>query len=116
MNMNPVSALTRLSATPILTRPDLRALVLAMMNEFDAIGQKLGLALPMSAHERIEITGKLGDFRTSMLADAEARRRLEHEGILGCVIELAQKLGIAAPVSKTVYALLAGLDHSFART
>ncbi len=115
MNMNPVSALTRLSSLPILERADLRALVLAMMEEFDAIGRKLGLRLPMSANERIEITKVLGDFRTSMLADAEAQRRLEHEGILGCVVELAEKLGLPAPVSKTVYALLTGLDYSFER-
>ncbi len=115
MNMNPVSALTRLSSLPILERPDLRALVLAMMEEFDAIGQELGLKLPMGANERIEITNVLGDFRTSMLADAEAHRRLEHEGILGCIVELAEKLRVPAPVSKTVYALLTGLDYSFER-
>jgi 2-dehydropantoate 2-reductase len=113
MNMNPISALTQLSSLPILERPELRGLVRDMMNEFDALGRKLGLALPMSADERIDITRKLGDFRTSMYADAMARRRLEHEGILGCVVELAEKINVDMPVSKVVYALLKGLDHSF---
>lgn len=115
MNMNPLSALTRLTSLPILERPELRRLVHDMMTEFDAIGQKLGLALPMSADERIEVTRKLGDFRTSMLADALASRRLEHEGILGCVVELAEKLDVEAPVSRVVHALLKGLDLSFTR-
>lgn len=115
MNMNPISALTRLSSKPILETPELRALVRDMMTEFDAIGGRLGLALPMSADARIEVTKTLGDFRTSMLADAAAGRRLEHEGILGCVIELADRLAVGAPVSRAVYALLKGLDLSFAR-
>ncbi len=113
-NMNPISALTRLSSLPILSQPELLNLVRDMMIEFDIIGGKLGVALPMSADERIEVTKKLGDFRTSMLADAEAGRRLEHEGILGCVVELAEKLGVSAPVSRIVYSLLKGLDLSFA--
>ncbi len=115
MNMNPISALTRLSSLPILEQPELCRLVYEMMNEFDSIGRKLGIALPVSADDRIEITKKLGDFRTSMYADAVAQRRLEHEGILGCVVELAQKLGVDAPVSRIVYALLKGLDTSFVR-
>ncbi len=113
MNMNPVSALTRLSSLPILESAGLREIIVAMMREFDAIGQKLGLKLPVDAEARIAITRTLGDFRTSMLADALAQRRLEHEGILGCCIELAQTFGIETPVSKIIYALLAGLDHSF---
>ena len=113
MNMNPISALTQLSSLPILERPELRGLVRDMMNEFDALGRKLGLALPMSADDRIDVTRKLGDFRTSMYADAMARRRLEHEGILGCVVELAEKMNVDMPVSKVIYALLKGLDHSF---
>lgn len=115
MNMNPLSALTRLSSLPILETPELRALVHDMMTEFDAIGKKLGIALPVSADDRIEITKKLGDFRTSMYADAMARRRLEHEGILGCVVELARKLNVDAPVSRIVYAILKGLDVSFSQ-
>ena len=114
MNMNPLSALTQLSSRPILETPELRRLVHDMMEEFDAIGRKLRLTLPMSADERIEITKVLGDFRTSMYADAMAQRRMEHEGVLGCVVELAEKLGVEAPVSGVVYALLKGLDASFA--
>lgn len=111
MNMNPVSALTHLSATPILDIPETRQLVVDMMEEFDLIGQRIGLTLPMDIEQRIEVTRVLGDFRTSMLVDREAGRRLEHEGILGCVIELAQKLDEAVPASRAVYALTKGLDY-----
>ena len=114
-NMNPVSALTRLTATPILETPELRQIVLDMMQEFDRVGRAIGLRLPMSADERIEVTKVLGDFRTSMLNDAEAGRRLEHEAILGSFVELASQCNVPAPVSKLVYALLKGLDLALER-
>ena len=113
MNMNPLSALTRLSTSPILETPELCAMVRSMMEEFEQVGQVLGLHLPMSAQDRIEVTRVLGDFRTSMLNDALAQRRLEHEGILGSFVELAGKCGVGVPVSSIVYTLLKGLDLSF---
>lgn len=114
-NMNPVSALTRLTATPILETPELRKIVLDMMEEFDRVGEAIGLRLPMSAEQRIDVTKVLGDFRTSMLNDAEAGRRLEHEAILGSFVELAQQCGITVPVSELVHALLKGLDLALER-
>lgn len=114
-NMNPVSALTRLTATPILETPELRQIVLDMMQEFDRVGRTIGLRLPMSADERIEVTKVLGDFRTSMLNDAEAGRRLEHEAILGSFVELAQQCNEPVPVSEMIYALLKGLDLALER-
>jgi 2-dehydropantoate 2-reductase len=109
-NMNPLSALTRLSATPLLDNPRLLDLVRAMMTEFEAIGRRLGFRNQMPAQERIAVTKRLGDFRTSMLADANANRPLEIEGLLGCIVEIAQRLNEPAPVSQIVYALASGLD------
>jgi len=114
-NMNPVSALTRLTASPILEMSGLRKIVLDMMQEFERVGEVIGLKLPMGAQERIEVTKVLGDFRTSMLNDAEAGRRLEHEAILGSFVELAQQCGVGVPVSEMIYALLQGLDLALAR-
>ncbi len=54
------------------------------------------------------ITRRLGDFRTSMLNDVEAGRALEVEGLLGAVVELAEKLGEPVPASRVVYALARG--------
>lgn len=112
MNMNPVSALTRLTANGILGDDRLLALVRAMMTEFSNIGARLGLPLPMGVDERLVITRRLGDFRTSMLNDVEAGRALEVEGLLGVVVELAEKLGDPAPASTVVYALARGLNRA----
>lgn len=111
MNMNPVSALTRLTANGIFGEPRLFDLVREMMTEFVRVGRRLGILLPMSVEERLVVTRRLGDFRTSMLNDAEAGRSLEVEGLLGVVVELAEKLGEPVPASRTVYALARGLNR-----
>lgn len=114
MNMNPVSALTRLTANGIFGEPYLQHLVRDMMTEFVAVGRRLGLELPMSVDERLVVTRRLGDFRTSMLNDAEAGRPLEVEGLLGVVVELAERLGEPVPASRAVYALARGLNRRLA--
>ena len=83
MNMNPVSALTRLTANGIFGEPRLFDLVREMMTEFVAVGERLGLKLPMSVEERLVVTRRLGDFRTSMLNDVEAGRRARGRGPAG---------------------------------
>jgi len=112
MNMNPVSALTRLTANGILGDDRLLDLVRDMMTEFTKVGSRLGLPLPMNVDERLVITRRLGDFRTSMLNDVEAGRPIEVEGLLGVVVELAEKLGEPVPASRVVYALARGLNRA----
>jgi 2-dehydropantoate 2-reductase len=112
MNMNPVSALTRLTANGILGDAYLLQLVRDMMTEFTHVGAQLGLPLPMTVDERLVVTRRLGDFRTSMLNDVEAKRPLEVEALLGSVVELADKLGTPVPASRAVYALARGLNRA----
>jgi 2-dehydropantoate 2-reductase len=112
MNMNPVSALTRRTANGILGDRHLLALVHDMMTEFVQVGERLGIHLPMTVDERLVITRKLGDFRTSMLNDVEAGRALEVEGLLGVVVEMAEKLGQPVPASRAVYALARAINPS----
>jgi 2-dehydropantoate 2-reductase len=111
-SMNPVSAIVRRSAHGLFGDPRLCELLRDLMAEFARVGDRLGLELPMSVDERLAVTAKLGDFRTSMLADAEAGRPLEVEGLLGVVVELAEKLGEPVPASRAVYALARGLAGS----
>jgi 2-dehydropantoate 2-reductase len=110
-SMNPVSAIVRRSAHGVFGDPRLAELLAALMQEFARVGERLGLKLPMSVEERLAVTAKLGDFRTSMLNDAEAGRRLEVEGLLGVVVELAEKVGEPVPASRAVYALARGMGQ-----
>ncbi len=105
MNMNPLSALTGSGTSALLADPDIRDLCLKMMHEMRECGVILGLAGPVSAAERIAVTQRLGDFKTSMLADLEAGRALEVESQLGAVVEIADRLGIAAPFCRAVLGL-----------
>ncbi|MFX5377944.1 ketopantoate reductase C-terminal domain-containing protein, partial [Acinetobacter baumannii] len=63
----------------------------AMMLEAKAVAEKLGVVFATSVDERIAMAAGVGDFKTSMLQDYEAGRRLELEAILGSVIELAER-------------------------
>lgn len=108
-SMNPVSAIVRRSAHGIFGDPRLSDLLATLMQEFALVGERLGLKLPMSVEERLAVTARLGDFRTSMLNDAEAGRPLEVEGLLGVVVELAERLGEPVPASRAVYALARGM-------
>jgi 2-dehydropantoate 2-reductase len=107
-SMNPVSALTRRSSHGLFGEPRLLELLRTLMQEFAGVGERIGLRLPMSVEERLAVARKLGDFRTSMLNDAEAGRPLEVEGLLGVVVEIAEKVGEPVPASRAVYALARG--------
>jgi len=110
MNMNPVSALTRAGTAEILDDPEVRTLCIRMMEEMQECGRVLGLSSPMTPAQRIAVTRRLGDFRTSMLADAESGRPLEVAPQLGAVVEIADRLGVAAPFCRAILGLTRLLD------
>lgn len=105
-NMNPLSALCRADMQAMLEDPGVNGLVVAMMREMAAIGARIGLVLPQSIEERLVVTRRLGAFRTSMLQDLEAGRRMEIGPILGGLVELAVHLGEEAPVIRGMHGLL----------
>jgi 2-dehydropantoate 2-reductase len=76
-----------------------------MMEEMQLCAKQLNLEIAMSAAERIAVTQRLGDFKTSMLADMEAGRPLELEPQLGAVVEIASLLGIPTPYLRSVLGL-----------
>lgn len=95
--MNPLSALCRADMAQMLDDPATRGLVVTMMEEMAALGARLGLP-PLGAPEaRMAVARRLGAFRTSMLQDLEAGRALELGPILGGLVELAERAGIAVP-------------------
>ena len=106
MNMNPLSALTRCTTSKILADPDVRDLCVRMMDEMQQCGRRLDLQMPMTPAERIAVTQRLGDFKTSMLVDLEAGRALELGPQLGAVAEIAQRLEVPAPFVRSVLGLM----------
>jgi 2-dehydropantoate 2-reductase len=105
MNMNPLSALTRCGTSRMLADPDVRELCIRMMEEMQSCALHLGLEMNITPAERIAVTQRLGDFRTSMLADVEAGRPLELAPQLGAVAEIAQRLDVPAPFVRSILGL-----------
>ena len=105
MTINPLSALTRSGTARLLADTEVRELCIRMMEEMQLCAQRLNLKSAMSPAERLGIALKLGDFKTSMLADIEAGRPLELEPQLGAVVEVAQRLNVPTPFLRLVLAL-----------
>jgi 2-dehydropantoate 2-reductase len=89
----------------MLGSTEVRELCVRMMEEMQECAARLGLPMSMTPLERIAVTQRLGDFKTSMLADLEAGRPLELEPQLGAVAEIAQCLGVAAPFIRSILGL-----------
>ncbi len=69
MTMNPLSALTRSGTATMLGNAEVRELCVLMMQEMQLCGARLDLRIDMTPEERIGIALRLGNFKTSMLAD-----------------------------------------------
>ncbi len=101
---NPLSALTRASLGAMAESPVLAPVVRAAMEEVDAVAGRLGIEIHVSIDQRIRGAARVGDHKTSMLQDLEARRPLEIDAITGSVVELAGRLGVPVPHLETIYA------------
>jgi 2-dehydropantoate 2-reductase len=106
MTMNPLSVLTGATTLQMLSDPDVTNLVRAMMIEMQEIGAKIGLPIPLTPDDRMAITRKLGDIKTSMLRDWEAHRELEIAPILGVLAEISDRVNVPVPFLRAVLGLL----------
>jgi 2-dehydropantoate 2-reductase len=105
MSLNPLSVLTRRGMAAMLANGDVRELCVRMMEEMQLCGRQLNLSLSVTPAERLDIALKLGDFKTSMLADLEAGRPLELDPQLGAVVEIARCLNIETPYLRSILGL-----------
>lgn len=105
MTMNPISALTQSTCDAILDDPLTARLTHEVMREAARIGAALGIRLQLAPEERSALTRKLGRFKSSMLQDLEAGRRLELDALVGAPYEIAQLAGLDTPWLGTLYGL-----------
>ncbi|MBK1887163.1 ketopantoate reductase family protein [Marinobacter sp. DY40_1A1] len=105
--VNPISALTGLDTQSLTRHPKLSRIVYGMMAETAAAakadGQELGKA---DVDEMFELISSFNAIKTSMLVDKEKGRPLELDSIAGAVLRRSKALGIDAPYTATVTALL----------
>lgn len=97
LTINPISALTGATADLILDDDLVRGFCHAAMLEAQRIGALIGCPIDQSPQDRSEITRRLGAFKSSMLQDAEAGRRLELDALVGAVREIGQAVDVPTP-------------------
>jgi 2-dehydropantoate 2-reductase len=102
-SFNPVSALTRATLVQIARDPGTSSVIRSIMQEVEAASHKLGMELPVSIDQRIAGAEKVGEHKTSMLQDLEAGRPMELEALIGAVVELGERVGLAMTSTRTVY-------------
>ncbi len=107
---NPISALTGATLAGMVRDPGVNGVVRNIMTEVEAVAAKLGIELPISIDQRIAGAEKVGEHKTSMLQDLEAGRPMELEAVIGAVVEIGERVGVAMPHTKTVYACTKLLD------
>ena len=103
---NPISALTRANLEQIVNDPEVCGIVRRGMEEIEAVAAALGVTFPLSIDKRIEITGRLGGHKTSMLQDIESGRQMEVDALVGTVQELARLTGVLTPTLDIIASLV----------
>ena len=107
---NPISALTGGTLEELARHPETSKVVREIMAGTEAVAGKLGIEMPISIDQRMAGAEKVGAHKTSMLQDLEAGRPLELEAVVGAVVELGDRLGVAMPATRAVYACARMLD------
>ena len=108
---NPISALTGGTLEELVRHSETSTVIREIMVETEAVAAKLGIELPISIDQRMAGAEKVGAHKTSMLQDLEAGRPLELEPIVGATVELGERLGVAMPATRAVYACARMLDE-----
>jgi 2-dehydropantoate 2-reductase len=77
-----------------------------------SVARATGVEPGVDANERLKWAEHIADVKTSMLQDLEAGKPLELEPIVGAVVELSRRYGVAVPHTETVYALAKQLERT----
>lgn len=102
-SLNPVSALTRATLVQMLRDPGVSSVIRNIMQEVETLSSRLGIELTVSIDQRMAGAEKVGEHKTSMLQDLEEGRPMELDALVGAVVELGERVGLAMPYTRTVY-------------
>ncbi|NMT63044.1 ketopantoate reductase family protein [Marinobacter orientalis] len=106
--VNPLSALTGLDTRTLTQHPEFGKIVYGMMAETVKASKADNVKLlQKDLDEMFELISSFNAIKTSMLVDKEKGRPLELDSIAGAVLRRCRSLGIEAPYTSTVTALLA---------
>jgi len=103
--LNPVSVVTRATLGEMFATEQSRELIRTLMQEVESVARSLGVELPVSIDKRMAGAATVGEHKTSMLQDLEARKPLELDALLGAVIEIAGWNDVEVPSLRALYGL-----------
>jgi 2-dehydropantoate 2-reductase len=108
-----LGAVTRLPVGPIRSSPELRARLVAALEEVARIARAEGKDLgdETIAKTLAILDGLPADTTSSMQRDIMAGRPSELEAQTGCVVRLGRKTGVLTPVHDSIYADLLPLEQ-----
>ena len=105
--VNPLSALTLLDTGSLTHHPEFGKMVYGMMAETVEASRADGVNLTQrDLDDMFELISSFNAIKTSMLVDQEKGRPLELDSIAGAVLRRCDKLGVEAPYTFTVNAVL----------
>jgi 2-dehydropantoate 2-reductase len=113
---NPVGALTGLTHGRVCERPDLRALVSALVDEGKAVATAQGITLDADPEQLIDHAARPDvayDHKASMLQDVEARRATEIDYLNGGIARFGRELGVPTPLNDAVTQLIKALEDAW---
>jgi 2-dehydropantoate 2-reductase len=113
---NPVGALTRLTHGRVCERPDLRALVTALVDEGKAVAAAQGIELDADPEDLIDHAARPDvayDHKASMLQDVEARRATEIDYLNGGIARFGREHGVPTPLNDALTQLVKALEDSW---
>jgi 2-dehydropantoate 2-reductase len=98
----------RLPIGPVWGDPFTRQQFLAGCREIEAVARAEGVPVASDVVDRIipYVEGIPGSMRSSLLIDLQAGKRIEVEALQGALIRRAARLGVPAPITATLYAVL----------
>ena len=94
---NPINLLTDTILGEMLDDAETFELLRQVMTEVTAVAAALGVTVPVSPEELMELTRPFAGHRTSMLQDLDAGRSVELDPIVFAVTELARRCEIDTP-------------------
>jgi 2-dehydropantoate 2-reductase len=113
---NPIGALTGLTHGRVCERPDLRALVTALVDEGKAVAAAQGVVLDADPEELIDHAARPDvayGHKASMLQDVEAHRATEIDALNGGIGRFGRELGVPTPLNDMVTQLVKALEDSW---
>jgi len=98
----------RLPIGPVWADPVTRPQFMAACREIERLARAEGIAVAADVVDRIPAYVETipGSMRSSLLMDLDQGKRLETEALQGAVVRRSERLGLAAPIMTTLYAVL----------